>query len=361
MNTQTSATTLGDLCLVRLLAAPGKRSSRFLLRRSLYPLFRDRLRPDEWKRAFDEAFARLESDGLVTQRPLGLTEAGRTAAVAFLGVDALPADLSWKEIRNRYVVPLALGVPASDRLADADGLRVQILRHKYDLPRTDDNSFAAVVNALVWRELGFESGPELTLNALRARVLGRLLDAPAAATLRELKQRLPAHAVQAKGGGVEQLREALLHGWLDGAARDLAPETKPSQPADVPPPPEPEPEKGVTITPPPRGVEPLPLAEFAERVQQVAEECESGRYGDDKVFISHVWDRFHREAEYPGLTFETFKECLCQANRQGLLSLSQAEVPESVGLGDVQASEAWYDGRTPFHFIKVQREACALA
>jgi hypothetical protein len=333
-------TTVGQLILARLLAPLGKRAGPSSLRRALYPLFKDRYRDSEWRQLCDDTLGRLESEGLASRAPLALTGAGRAAALEFLGIEDLPARLTWRGLKNRFLVPLALGVPASDAKARAavgksDGLRVHIVQRKFNLPAVEEPTFAYLIDALVRKELHLGPNVRLTPTLLRLRILSKLLDMPANVSMAELKKQLPAHAIQAKNSNAEQLRQTVLQQWISDLTGS-APETnhEPTAPAI-----------GSS----------LPLTEFASRVQQLANTCTTGRFGDNKVFIAHVWKEYDQDVTEPRLTLDEFKDRLCEANRQGLLVLSRADLPEFMDTADVQASETRYGDLASFHFIRTKR------
>ena len=88
------------------------------------------------------------------------------------------------------------------------------------------------------------------------------------------------------------------------------------------------------------------LHTFAGRVLQVARGATAGRFGDDRVFISHVW----RAMQAPGLDEQSFKRRLLEANQKRLLSLSRADMVELMDPSELAASEIQHLGAT-FHFI----------
>jgi hypothetical protein len=90
------------------------------------------------------------------------------------------------------------------------------------------------------------------------------------------------------------------------------------------------------------------LRTFAERVREAARASTTGRFGGDKIFISHVWHTLKHQVR--GLDERAFKDRLLEANRARLLSLSRADLVEAMDPADVAASETRYLGAT-FHFI----------
>ena len=86
-----------------------------------------------------------------------------------------------------------------------------------------------------------------------------------------------------------------------------------------------------------------------------ARTCPTGRFGDNKVFISHVWRQLKDEAQFAPLGLTGFKEKLIEANREKLLALSRADMYEVLPPDDLDASETTHLG-TVYHFILVEKE-----
>jgi hypothetical protein len=95
--------------------------------------------------------------------------------------------------------------------------------------------------------------------------------------------------------------------------------------------------------------EPADLTRFAERVQEAARISPSGRFGDNKVFLSHVWKQYQGRGN--GMTREEFDRLLVEANRQNLLTLSRADLVSAMSPEDVHSSEIRLPNST-FHFIR---------
>jgi hypothetical protein len=369
MLTQTvPMTKTGRLILVRLLA-PSARTSLASVRRNLEPFFRGR-DPGEVKQLFNENLAALERDGLVTDKPLALTEAGRMAALEFLGLTELPSGTSWKTLKDKYLMAAALGVPATDEarrnhVAKADGLRLSILQSHYNLPESKNANGA--LDALVRKALDMEPTEPLTLKALKAKVLGRYLKLVGNPGLDEFKTQLPIDAVKASRNHPDELRAAVLRTWLadDVPPAPPAPEVVNGEaPVDDLPPvdgvasadlpanlaldkvEDKEPELEV----PPVSV--FDLARFSERVEDAARASETGRFGGNKVFISHVWRKLRSEGDYTDMPEAEFKKHLTQANHAGLLRLSRADLVEAMNPEDVESSVTRYHDAA-FHFVTV--------
>jgi hypothetical protein len=90
------------------------------------------------------------------------------------------------------------------------------------------------------------------------------------------------------------------------------------------------------------------LEAFASSVNDAARESPTGRFGDNKVFISHVY----RTARWPG-TLPGFRKRLIEAQRAGLVDLSRADLVEAMEPTDVRDSETRYLDTT-WHFVRVK-------
>ena len=87
-----------------------------------------------------------------------------------------------------------------------------------------------------------------------------------------------------------------------------------------------------------------------------ARTAKTGWFGDNKVFISHVWRALGEPNAWashdgPDLLAD-FKARLVEAHQARLLSLSRADLVEAMPREDVAASETRYR-RATFHFVRV--------
>ncbi len=90
-------------------------------------------------------------------------------------------------------------------------------------------------------------------------------------------------------------------------------------------------------------------------MKAAARDCPTGRFGDNKVFISHVWRRLRDEPGVPAMDLPAFKGRLTEANNARLLTLSRADLPQLLDSADVQESETRYLN-AEFHFVLVEKE-----
>lgn len=337
---RTELSRVGEVALLWLLTRPEGKGSRTDLSRALKSFVEHRWSPGEWNTQLDEALAALEAGGLLHQTPrkgLHLTDEGRQRAVEALGVERAPKGLTWKQLRLKYLTAKSLGLPPStshvNRLGTADGLRAVLVQKQSGLGEPGTRSLAQVRDALCWKQLGVDSDKPFTLSAVQSFLLGKVLQTTREVSPAQALEQLAARSVGARRMGAESLRLAALQSWLIPATEAA------SQPEAAP-----QPEAEPAIPEPPAGEE--ALSSFAERVLHTARTATSGRFGDDRVFISHIW----RAMQGPGLDEQAFKNRLVEANQKRLLSLSRADMVELMDPADVAASETRYLGAT-FHFI----------
>jgi hypothetical protein len=104
------------------------------------------------------------------------------------------------------------------------------------------------------------------------------------------------------------------------------------------------------LVPPSQGAAEVGLEMFAAQVLEAARSSKTGRFGDDRVFVSHVWRQFKKDHKKSGLDLETFKARLVDANRERHLSLVCADMAPFLPQKDVQESEIRYLSAT-FHLL----------
>jgi len=331
---------VGELALAWLLTRADGKGARSDLARALKPLTDHRWSSGEWSARLEGVLERLVEQGLIQQnarKGLALTREGRTRALAALGVERLPKGATWKQLKRMHLVALALGLPPSsanlNRLGHADGMRAVLVQKQLGLPAPGSQSLAQVRDEVCWRQLGVETDKPFTLAAVQSVLLSRALQATRDVTPAQALHQLAARSVGARRTDTESLRLAALRAWALPAG-----ETTPAQ--------ENPPASRSTASSPEAPLREEGLHTFAERVLQVARGSTAGRFGDDRVFISHVW----RAMQAPGLDEQSFKRRLIEANQKRLLSLSRADMVELMDPAELSASETRHLGAT-FHFI----------
>jgi hypothetical protein len=97
---------------------------------------------------------------------------------------------------------------------------------------------------------------------------------------------------------------------------------------------------------------PVDLETFARRVNEAALAAPTGRWLDDKVFISHVYEELKRRHQAEGMTPEEFKQQLVRAHQARLVRLNRADFVGTLPPTDVQSSKT-EDGEHTFHFVRI--------
>lgn len=347
---------LGELTLAWLLTREEGRGARSDLSRALKSFAEHRWSASDWSTRLDEALTALEAGGLArrtARNGLELTAQGRTHAHEWLGVKRLPEGTTWKKLKATHLLARVLELPPSTgnlaRLGSADGMRAVLVQKQLGIESPGSRSLTQVRDALCWKQLGVETDKPFTLGAVQAVLLARALQASREAEPTQAMRQLAAKSVGAKRSDAESLRLAALRSWLVPSSEPIAP--VPVRPAVSS---TPAARNELAGAPPPGffdSAAPAPREElqgFAERVRQAARASTSGRFGEDKIFISHVWRMLRDQLQ--GVDERTFKSRLVEANRARLLSLSRADLVEAMDPADVSDSETRYLGAT-FHFI----------
>ena len=136
--------------------------------------------------------------------------------------------------------------------------------------------------------------------------------------------RLLSRQVGARQSGKDELRMAAIRRWVEGAA---------------------------ALEPAPPPALDLDLDTFARRVVEAARSSPTGRFGDNQVFIAHVWDALKDDPAFAAPGVEGFKARLAEANNARRLDLSRADLVEAMDPDDVRRSEVRHLGAT-FHFVR---------
>ena len=312
---------LANLILARLLPAKASVAPK-KLRDDLSPLFRNAPSTD----GINEVLASLRVAGLVTPKGQQLTVEGRTRALGYLGVTELPPKANWGTVKAKYLVPKALGLPLTSgtkTYSDANNLAAFLLKRKHGLPVGTGNGLSAVFEAIACQQLGY---PDHTkLRDLLPHLLSKAIGSKEPLTMSK-GENVARVLLDAPKPGMEGLR-----------AITLAELTNPRAPSPIDP------------------TEPFDLETFANTVLAVARKSPSGRFGDNKVFINHVWRQAKDEPQFPPLSLPAFKEKLIEANRENLLTLSRADMYEELPANDLDEAETAYQNAV-FHFILLEKQ-----
>lgn len=313
---------LADLILVRLL--PSKNSMGVSkLRADLAPFFRHPPSVDE----HTATIAALRSEGMLTAKGQRLTDAGRARTLAYLGMTELPPRANWETVKATLTAK-ALGLPPdAEAFQTSEKLAAFLLKRKLGLPPGTGATIAAVLDAVICRELGYPDVP--TLQALVPVLLGKVAGVEGRLPKKEAGKILPRILLGTKQSGARDYRAAALAGFADAQSTSSAAVVDP--------------------------IEPFDLEAFANTVKSVSRMCPTGRFGDNKVFISHVWNQLHDEPQFALLGLTGFKQKLIEANRARLLTLSRADMVELQNPDDLDQSETTFLNAV-YHFILIEKE-----
>jgi len=325
----TTAASSADLAqqalLLRLLPPTKTAPSPRVVMNTCNKLFHQALSSEQWAAATNE----LRRAGLVENKTLKLTLTGRQQALSLLGIAELPSKTTWGSIQAKFLLPRSLGfVTISDqerkRLNTQDKLAALLLTRSLQLPMAAEASLKSALEALVCQKLGY---PTLcSLEELKEVVLSQHLKSSERLTSKQLVKQVPRVLLGTKKDGLAALRDIALAGWADAIAPDRKAEPVPAGDLDLP--------------------------GFAAAVQAAASACPTGWFGDNKVFISHVWRQLSQDARFASLGNEAFKQKLVKASLHGMLVLSRADLVQLMNPVDVDESATSFQNAT-FHFIRV--------
>jgi hypothetical protein len=351
--------TIGKLILVRLLAAGEKGELGSKVRKDLEPLLSCRWTGRALAEGLDRALDELETAGLVASLPgktkraaprIVPTADGRRRALESLGVAELRPKTTWGVLRKTYLPAAALGLPAAGEaafkaMASDPVFRAVLLKRQFGLPTAAVPKLDDAIDALAWKLIGFDGiARKFDAKAVKTALLNRELGDGRAADFKKAASRLVAREAGASRDDAKELRDAVLRDWI-GREVPAEEESQAPQPEAV----VPEPAARSTG---PEARPPLDPAALAERVKAAARDCPTGRYGDHKVFIAHVWDRLRPEPEFAGMDLDGFKRALAEANNQRLIDLARADLVQAMDPDDVRRSEVQYLNAT-FHFVRI--------
>jgi hypothetical protein len=316
-----STDVLTDLILARLLTTKSSIAPK-KLRADLAPLFAS---PPSAER-LDETLKALRAASLITPRGYRATGAGQAHALSYLGVAVLPPRANWGMVKAKFLLPKALGLSPTSAddakvFSKPDKLAPLLLKRKLGLPVGTPTTLGGVFEAIACRELGYPD--HTTLKSLIPHLLGKAIGSDESINGDNAKAVVPRVLLDVRGKGMEGLRAVALK-TLTGATTDV--------PFDDP--------------------EPFDLEAFANTVRSVARTSPTGRFGDNKVFISHIWRQLQDETRFAPLGPAGFKAKLVEANRARLLTLSRADLVQFMDPTDVCASEVEHLGSV-FHFVLV--------
>lgn len=353
----TQLLTLSDLILSQLLLADSL--TKGVLKSTVKSIAASQLSASALSERIEKVLKWLEEKEyveLISKARYRRTEKGAQQILEKLGLETLPPDLSWPQLRNTDWIAYALGLPAlttetRKRLADAEGLRVAILQSEYDLPANVFSTLTETRNALLWRQLCNPSVaqslqdqlPQLNQQAFTQGTIMEVLLNNLLQTHKPLKWDQALNQLVAKAAGARNKPDEMRLAMLRRAFTD----------ASVEPAFEPEISDQLTSKASTHAKEFMNLAleDFSNAVLAAAVDTEEGRFGENKVFISQVWKTLSLQQPNGCPTLDVFKQRLLEASRKDLIGLSCADLAYALDTEDVTASEVVYL-QSPYHFIR---------
>jgi hypothetical protein len=378
-----------DLLILARLATAGPRPpSLRKLQDDLFVFVEAQLSRGEWSSRCTERLEALRARGDVDERRVP-TDAGSTRVRAALGVEVLPDK--WTAVWQALVPALVLDLPGARwaELAKAENLRGRLIRQHRRLDASEVPTLGEAVDAQAWEQLGVDETGALgatrvklalmrqalgipvrsiaeavnaycwTLLGEPAQVdfpLGRLrrvlLEKTLGTTLRaktldasKVGELLSTEAAGTTKAEINVIRRALVSRWIfDGAkAAGRAGVPSPGAAATA--------EVVEVAVARPAASDPSSLEHWAREVQAVANATQTGRYGDERVFISSAWHAAQARSSLSGTSLDAFKAQLVAANRAGLLRLHRADLVGAMDRTLVRESETQHLTAT-FHFIE---------
>ncbi|MEO1146749.1 MAG: hypothetical protein AAFY26_14275 [Cyanobacteria bacterium J06638_22] len=290
-----------------------------------------------------------------------ITDTGRQHVLNQLGLTALPQKLQWNTFKNTDWIAYALQWPELSSigrkyLRDADGLRAAILKHGFALPIKEFATLTQARNALLWQKFCDPKTAEnlqaklpnlqqqaFDQGAVMGVLLNEVLQTAKPLPWKQALSQVVAKVANARRTTPDELRLAILRQALIDTPETSTSDSHsdslslPSETID----------SNDSSSPPS-----LSDTEFAEMTLQAAKGTKDGRLGDNKVFISKVWETLRQQHPHIMSSLDAFKQRLVTVNQQQLVTLSRADLAYALDSEDVSASEINHLNST-FHFIRL--------
>lgn len=334
---------MSEFILSRVLLGSEKGVTKSSLKQTVKEVVTSQLSDSELASQIDQSIDRLLHQSFVeevSRSRYRVTDSGSQQLLKLLGLEKLPTRIQWSTFKNVYWIAYAfqlehLPVDERKRLSDVQNLRAAILNRCFDLPTPPLSPLTAARNALLWRQLCDpavsqrlqEKLPQLCQQAFNQGsvmgvLLSDLLEAPKPLAWEMALRQLVARQIGARRTDPSELRSAILR-------RALVQE---------------QPESGGPLLK-------LPLEKFAQGVLEAATNTEE-KFGERKVFIYKVWETLKQRDVDGELPLEDFKQKLIEATREGLISLSRADLSYTQNQADVAASETT-NLNAAYHFVNI--------
>lgn len=333
---------LKNLILIRFLTSGKNNPTPKSLSNDLYSFFEHQMGKTDWETFLSDTLQEMINDETLRySRKYELTEKGEEQVLRFLGLRKRSIRLQWRTVKTKYLPAIALGIsPGSDefksRYKDIDNLRGEILRQKHNLNIPVFPTLTQATDAWIWKQLGIQTDKPFSKTTLLQELINWELKLRIQGKIKTIIKPLCQQAVDARNSTAQELQAALIRSLIDGSVVPKS-ETLPIE------------EKFL-----PREDKKFNIEQFAKDVIECASQTSTGWFGEDKIFISHIWQRFKQQPEYANMEETDFKTHLTEANHQGSLSLAQADMIDAMNSDDVRESETRYLN-SRFHFLRIGR------
>lgn len=330
--------------LVRFLALPKKtKPGPAQICKDMYSIFEETFpAPSAFNALVETALAELASEGLIERKPFSLMETGHKHALRYLGATDIPGNVTWQTLRYIYLIAKIydLDINSPDvrkRLKDIKRVKGHAVKHQYGLRLLPHMpTLKQAIDALLWKQSGIETSVEFnTKNAIR-NFLEMDLNERSSLNAESLRDVIAKKVTKARNKNSHEIRRCILQ-QLPEKRNDRESVTTDS---------------AITLPITDEIDKVLDIKVFAVEVQHIAKASKSGKFGDHKVFINHVWQNMQQTSLTETLNLPKFKNLLTDANKQGLLTLSRADMVAAMNATDVAESEIQYLNAT-FHFIQI--------
>ena len=325
---------ISNLVLVRLLPSQGKSLTLNKIKQDLQKIGQLLGSTEDGDKDLKEVLEELRSLDMIEEVGSGkyqITDKGVRAARSYLGAEYFPRKLDWRTVKEKYLLARSLGITISSakelkKISNADNIRSEVIRRGLELDLPELPTPTQTKGSASWLALGVKTKTALTLGTVRTHLINQLVDTSRPLDEDQVFKLLAAKHAGARNSSARSLREAILKNLVKSSDQpDQAVDSAPRQ---------------------------NELRMLAREILKVAEKTRTGRHGEDKVFISHVWKHWQSEGSTGFRTIQEFKESLIEAHRAGELTLSEADLPDQLDHSDVRESVTPYLNAR-FHFIRL--------
>lgn len=363
---------LSALVLARVATERG--ATRADVLRDVGRLTSHKFSPGEWRSTAEKELLELEDADLVEKKRTRYTATpyGDQAINRFLYKKTDAKALTWAEQRDTFLIARSLGLAGISAanlksLKRPEGLRALIVQNAFNLPLDGNQSSQDLRTALAVIALGraFGNSIKTDLNTTKnfSATAGRALAGQLCRRPREfsadgkLISILAAEAVDARQIDFESLQLEVLRQLTspreenkcgDEKAAEIKENLDTGRTKNTQPSAQTKGECAQKRRP--------DLSRFANCVHEAARQHAEGWPGNQKAFISHVWQSIReRHAEW-GISEIEFKCMLAEAHRSGQVALANADLKDKSKIAEIEASAITYKN-TVWHLIRVAEGA----